>query len=240
MDSIIAPPARELMYDGPADAWEANGREFLEHYEGLCSLKPHERMLDVGCGIGRKTLPLLGYLTPPGSYEGFDCNYLGVRWCQENISPRYPNFRFQHVDVYAPGYNPSGQINPAGFHFPYQNNEFDFVMLGSVFTHLGHGGVKNYLGEIQRVLKPGGRCLITYFLRSAYETAHAMFPYPCLGGWCQDGKFPEKAIAYDEGHIRTLYQDAGLDIDGVFYGSWSGSKGLSYQDMILAYKRDDS
>jgi hypothetical protein len=29
-----------------------------------------------------------------------------------------------------------------------------------------------------------------------------------------------------------------LGIDGVFYGSWSGSKGLSYQDMILAYKQE--
>ena len=34
----------------------------------------------------------------------------------------------------------------------------------SVFTHMRRREVANYLSEISRVLKPNGKCYITYFL----------------------------------------------------------------------------
>lgn len=37
-------------------------------------------------------------------------------------------------------------------------------MLGSVFTHMQHRDVVRYAKEVARVLKPGGRCMVTYFL----------------------------------------------------------------------------
>ncbi len=39
-----------------------------------------------------------------------------------------------------------------------------FVLLTSVFTHMLPQDMDNYLSEVARVLKPDGRCLITYFL----------------------------------------------------------------------------
>jgi hypothetical protein len=47
------------MFDGPQslEAFKANGEEFLKIYTEVCGLQPDEKMLDVGCGIGRKTLP---------------------------------------------------------------------------------------------------------------------------------------------------------------------------------------
>ena len=48
--------------------------------------------------------------------------------------------------------------------FPCADNSFDLVFLTSVFTHMFAGDVENYLSEISRVLKPGGKCLITWFL----------------------------------------------------------------------------
>jgi ubiquinone/menaquinone biosynthesis C-methylase UbiE len=41
-----------------------------------CGLRPDEKILDVGCGIGRKTLPLTQYLTKGREYEGIDINVL--------------------------------------------------------------------------------------------------------------------------------------------------------------------
>lgn len=77
-DSLI-PPTR-LMFDGPRDflTFKKNGEEFLRYYIKLCDLKPNEKILDVGCGIGRKTVPLTKYLDENGRYEGFDIVRAGI------------------------------------------------------------------------------------------------------------------------------------------------------------------
>jgi len=66
-------PPTEMMFDGPVgyDLFKENGEEFLEHYVKLGGLEPDERMLDLGSGIGRKTLPLVSYLSRSGSYEAW-------------------------------------------------------------------------------------------------------------------------------------------------------------------------
>ena len=92
-------PPRGLVAIGPGDA-EAIGREFLDYFIRLAELKPDHRVLDVGCGVGRIAAPLADYLSPGGSYEGFDIVSGGIEWCQTNITPRFPNFRFQVADIY--------------------------------------------------------------------------------------------------------------------------------------------
>ena len=101
-------PQVEEMFDGPRslEQFKANGEEFLRIYKELCGLRPDETMLDVGCGIGRKTLPLTQYLTASARYEGMDIASAGIAWCGSRITPRFPNFRFQQIDVYNQHYNP--------------------------------------------------------------------------------------------------------------------------------------
>jgi hypothetical protein len=57
-------PNVEAIFDGLQilAEFKANGEEFLTNYRELAHLQPNEKMLDVGCGIGRKTLPLTQYL----------------------------------------------------------------------------------------------------------------------------------------------------------------------------------
>lgn len=104
-------PPLELMHDCPIgfEEFKRNGEEFFRYYTELCGLKPNEKMLDVGCGIGRKTFLLTSYLDSEGSYEGLDIVKSGIDWCTERITRKYPQFKFQLIDVCNEHYNPAGR-----------------------------------------------------------------------------------------------------------------------------------
>jgi hypothetical protein len=61
------------------DAFKKNGEEFLEIYQKLCGLKPDERVLDVGSGIGRKTLPLTKPVLSCGLFYEIRPSKIGAR-----------------------------------------------------------------------------------------------------------------------------------------------------------------
>jgi SAM-dependent methyltransferase len=245
---VLAPivPAIEDMYDGPPSLEEFKriGEEFLKIYEEICGLQPDEKILDVGCGMGRKTWPLTQYLDEGAKYEGMDIVKAGVDWCRGKITPRFPNFHFQQIDVYNKHYNPRGRYQPSEYKFPFAGESFSFVTLGSVFTHMLPDDLENYLSEIYRVLKRGGRCLITYFLLNEeslqlIKTGHSAFDfrYECDRYRTISCEVPEKAIAFDEGWIGDLYRKLGLKVVRIDYGSWCArANHLSYQDMILGRK----
>ena len=239
-------PRVEDMFDGPRSLklFKETGEEFLRIYQEICGLRPSEKMLDVGCGIGRKTIPLTHYLTSEATYQGMDINRTGIEWCQEKISAKFANFRFQQVDVYNKFYNPQGTVRPVDYKFPFESETFDFVTLVSVFTHMPPTDGVNYLSEVHRVLRRGGRCLITYFLlteeslraladgKSAFDFKHAIGNYRVVLR-----EMPEFAIAYDESWLRENYPKVGLKITRLDYGSWCGRGGaISCQDLVLAVK----
>lgn len=239
------------MHDGPRTYrdFKENGDEFFRHYVELCGLEPNESMLDLGCGIGRKTLPLTRYLSVRGSYVGMDIVKSGVDWCTEKYTSKYPNFKFQLIDVYNSLYNPDGNYEAAEYKFPFFAEQFDFVVLNSVFTHMLPLEVENYLSEISRVLLPGGRCLISFFVlndeslrlieagRSTVDLRYEFGPARAISR-----EKPELAIGYDEKYVVELYEKCGLEIkQPVAYGSWCGRENYySYQDQILAFKTSGS
>ena len=73
------------------------GKEFFRFFLDIGKLKPGEKVLDVGCGLGRMAMPLTGYLKDGGSYEGFDIVAEGINWCKENISNKYPAFSLPSI-----------------------------------------------------------------------------------------------------------------------------------------------
>jgi ubiquinone/menaquinone biosynthesis C-methylase UbiE len=180
------------------------GEEFFKYFVEFGGLKPYERVLDVGCGIGRMAVPLTRYLNEKGSYEGFDVWAEGINWATKNITPKFPNFHFKFVDVQNKGYNPKGKLRAAEFKFPFENESFDFVFLTSVFTHMVPKDLENYLSEIARVLKTSGRCLITFFLLDEESTklveakqSTMDFKYKIADGLRTiDDKQPENAVAF--------------------------------------------
>ena len=85
-------PPRNLQVVGNGD-FKVLGDAFLQFFITYGGLQPTDRVLDVGCGVGRMARALTGYLTS-GEYEGFDIMRASVSWCNVNISPRFPNFHF--------------------------------------------------------------------------------------------------------------------------------------------------
>ncbi len=235
-------PPRTMNFVGDGD-FAARGEEFYRYFVELGSLKPEHRVLDLGCGMGRMARPLAGYLTT-GSYEGLDIVPTGIRWCQRSYSQAYPNFHFQLADVHNRWYNPDGHFQAAEYRFPFADQEFDFVFLTSVFTHMLPPGMEHYLSEIFRTIRPNGKCLITFFLLNdeAKELirnglSSRDFSFPLDGCRVQNPRIPEDAVAYEEKYIRTLLAETGFDVENVQYGSWCGrTRHLSYQDIIIIKK----
>ena len=241
-------PPLHMMHDGPVGyrIFKDNGQEFLRYYIQLCNLTPDERILDVGSGIGRKTISLIGYLSPRGRYEGMDIVATAVKWCSKRYARRYPNFRFQHLDVFNKVYNPNGSCKASEFTFPFDDKSFDFVVLASVFTHMLPDDLSHYLSEVARVLRDGGRCLISFFFlnqeslqllasgRSSLNLKRAGKVH-----YAKDQDIPEQATGYDEDFIVSLYRQCGLEIKlPIQYGSWCGRQQyLSYQDLVVATKQ---
>lgn len=245
--AAMVPPVA-LMHDGPQSykEFKQNGREFLRYYIQLCGLRPDEKILDVGSGIGRKTLPLVDYLNERGSYDGLELVKSGVEWCTEKYTGRYPNFRFHLIDVYNELYHPEGKYKATEYQFPFEAEQFDFVVLNSVFTHMVAEEVEHYLSEIARVLKTGGRCLISFFLLNegsleliARGKSTINLQYEIGPGRALSRERPELAIGFDEEYVTNLYNDLRLEIrQPVYYGSWCGREEyLSYQDLIVAFKK---
>ena len=116
-----------------------------------------------GCGIGKKARVLSKFLNAGGSYEGLEIVRSGIEWCQQAYR-HLANFHFQLADVYSKHYDPSGQFLAREYRLPFASGNFDFVFLSSVFTHMLPPDVENYFSEIARVLKPGGRSVITFFM----------------------------------------------------------------------------
>lgn len=224
--------------DAGAEQFKVVGRLMLDWFKTYCDLKPEESILEVGCGIGRIAIPLTQYLTT-GRYEGFDIVRHGIEWCQQQITPRYPNFKFSLADVYNKHYQPEGKQAAADYFFPFEDHTFDFVFLTSVFTHMMPKDVEHYTAEIGRVLKPGGRCFCTIYSISEEarrqltggSSLRAFKPFP-EGYWSDTPNDPEAAIAYPEEFLTELFMQCGLETTQVIPGEWW--KNEFAQDILIA------
>ena len=227
-------PPRRLQFVGQGD-FVGIGDEFLSHLVALCGLRPDDRVLDVGCGIGRLARPLAGYLSIDGAYAGFDVNAAGIRWCTQRYG-HFPQFRFVHADVRNARYNPGGTEEAVAYRFPFEDGSFDVAALISVLTHLTADDALHYLGQTRRVLARGGRVLLTAFVLDPHA------PEPSLAfGRARDGMavvdeaLPEEAVAYEEEWLLEALRAAGLDLVALHPGLWTGrADGLSYQDVVVA------
>jgi ubiquinone/menaquinone biosynthesis C-methylase UbiE len=224
----------------------AQGKHHLQILKQYADLKESHTVLDIGCGIGRAAVALTQYLSAEGKYEGFDVVEKGIIWCKKHITNDYPNFNFRYIPLNNDLYHFTDD-KAENFVFPYEDNSFDTIFLFSVFTHMQPLEVQNYFNEIQRVLKPDGKCLGTFFLYDdknveaiSNKQNKINFPYERENFRLMNEKVPSANIAFDEKYIDKMIKIAGLKLENKIYGNWSKRTcdGLfDFQD-ILVFKKE--
>jgi len=105
------------------------------------SLGEIEALLDFGCGCGRVLRHVR--LRTRARLFGCDANPAPVAWCRRSL--------------------PIGEFSVNGIEPPltFASGSFDLVYAFSVFTHLPEPLQQPWIDEIVRVLRPGGKVLIT-------------------------------------------------------------------------------
>lgn len=237
---FIPAPDPENVFVGDGD-FRAIGAEFLGHLVRIGELRPLDRVLDIGCGIGRLAAPLTQYLAPQATYLGLDPAREGIAWCRNAITSIYPNFRFRHIDVAHSLYNPDGLLRGASLVLPVGDRSVDLAAMISVVTHLPPDEVTNYCRELARVLALGGRCFITMFsIEGAGPPATVTDPRCAFTrisdgpAWSASPEDPLGMIAFDAGWLENELASAGLVCDRLRAGNWRGVSAPHYQDVLVA------
>jgi SAM-dependent methyltransferase len=199
-------------------------------------------LLDLGSGYGRLAFGLKAKLFD-GQYFGIDILKRHVNWCQANITPIDSSYQFEHMDVKNDRYNPEGRWAAENWEADFAANSFDFVCAFSVFTHMYETEISNYLQQVNKILKPNGLCLATFFLYDQDRLTKVTSP---KNGLCMRHKLnghtlyhscddPLHAIAYERQYIKSMITRNGFELVKLNYGKWAGGEN-SYQDFLVIRK----
>jgi SAM-dependent methyltransferase len=167
----------------------------------------YDSVLDFGCGCGRHARQFIQQRQRPRAYLGIDVHRGMVQWCQRNLAPSAPGFRFEHHDVWSLAFNPRGSRAPLPF--PVENRSISLVHAWSVFTHLVESDARYYLGEVARVLREDGYFHSTWFLfdKAAFpmmqEFQHALYI---------NDVDPTNAVIYDRRWFLETLAELGLKV----------------------------
>jgi len=173
-------------------------------------------ILDLGCGCGRV---IRHWPDLPGEVHGTDANEALVGWCRENLS--FARFG----------------TNGVGPPLDYGDEYFDLVYTLSVLTHLPAELQLPWMRELSRVLRPGGRLLLTTHGR-AYAGRLTPFELRAFEAGELVVRWPQAAgtnlctVFHPESYVRETLAD-GFTLEAF---QPQGAKGNPHQDLILLRK----
>jgi SAM-dependent methyltransferase len=198
------PEMRDLVGAPEPERYDNPGGELL--YPDL-PVAAYESVFDFGCGCGREARQLIQQRAQPMSYLGVDLHRGMVAWCQQNLSPEAPGFRFEHHDIYNAGLNPSGQNRVLPL--PADDGTFSLFNAASVFTHSRQDQAEHYLREAARILRSDGYLNASWFLFDKRS-------FPMMQSF-QNALYinetdPSNAVIFDRSWLRETAASAGLKI----------------------------
>lgn len=251
----LVPPLALMREEGidVLEEWFRWGEEWSMLLRVYGAIASDSHVMEIGCGLGRVAFPLRYVVGHAGRYEGFEVARHKVDWLQGTFQRAYPNFRFTWANVQNTYYNPAGVVAARDYRFPYADASFDVAYAASVFTHMLPDAAAHYVRETARVLRPGGRALISCFLLDNYTPgaprpygfARADFNFDHAYGDYGDSfrvvvpDNPEQMTAYRLESLQQFAAQAGLAVSHVLPGLWSGaSKSWIGAQDVLVLKRD--
>lgn len=199
------------------EVYLASARKEADRLVADLGVTEETSLLDVGSGPGRLAIGIRDRVGDVRRYCGVDVNEDSARWGWQYITAKHPNFLFLHIDVENTRYNPDGAASDSDFAFPFGDGEFDLITLYSVFTHMLTDGVRTYLKEFDRILRPDGRIFLTAFLEDNVPDVEEN-PEGYLG---REWKGALHCVRYEREFFEGLLDEAGFKLDDFDAHTWS-------------------
>ena len=181
------------------------------------AVKSDSTVLDIGCGCGRAAQILRDayFRYQPifrGKYIGVDVDVEAIEWCRRNFPAQ--RFEFNSLDKFSSVYNPGGS-DSAKLELPVGSGTVDFVLCGSLFSHLLERDVLDYLQEIHRVLRPGGLAYASFFCIDHLRSSRVLgwkftFAHRRDDSYIESLAYPEAAVAYEEDFLLRTMRETGF------------------------------
>ena len=218
------------------------GEDFFTLFQDGVDLKPGASVLDIGCGAGRMAFPICAALNETGRYIGFDIAPGALAFARRHVRGDCA-IPFHHADLANREYARRGAPAEA-YVFPADDASVDAAIATSVFSHILPGAAERYLAETGRVLRQGGRIMLTAFLvreadHTTLSTARLALKPFSETGYAVDARHPERAMGFDEAAFLHWAHSAGLRLAGpVHRGDWREAEagGGEFQDRLVLQK----
>jgi ubiquinone/menaquinone biosynthesis C-methylase UbiE len=118
----------------------------MDRIEREAAILKGKHLLEVGCGMG---------------YDSLEFLKRGVRVTATDLTPNAVKLSRRHFEI--EGVQPEDVRTANGLKLPFDDNTFDAVWANGVLH--ATGDTARAIAEARRVLKPGGRAIISHFYR---------------------------------------------------------------------------
>jgi len=200
---------------GYVEEWDVHGPRQLEFLQEH-GLLPEHYLLDVGCGPLRGGVHFISYLDA-GHYFGLDKN-AGV----------LETARAVELKRYGIEHKSPTLVAMENFDFSALGHQFDYAWAQSVFTHLPLNNIVRCVMNAEKVLRPGGKFLATF-----YENADGKRNLDPIRQSPQvTSYFDEDSFHYDYATFEWIADGTTLDVD--YVGDWGNPRN---QKVVLFTKR---